>query len=402
MARELNLFLVLSFLAMSLGWAAAPQDVRPPLSTDEVLDLLTSSTSGKVIVATIQKYGIAFDPTPQVLEAFRKAGANEAVLSALREAWHQETPKPLGDKEIKEMLYENVPSESIVNEIRERGIDFQPTPGYFEALRADGAKEGLIEMLRTTSPRAFTKDELLRLLARRVDQNWIAQKIRQRGIDFEPGNTNLQALRNAGARAPLVNAVRTARRGKPFVAQAAANSPLASLLERGQPATLLCSPIDSDVPVFAEPDNLGKVAARLRCGDRVTFLEPVAVPPGVDKIQYADGKEGFVADAYLQVPIATPGGDVSMPTAIYKPDPKYTPQAEHDGIEGTVKFLIVIDAQGNVSDIQETSPPLGGGLDKSAMDTVRKWKFIPAKRHGVPVPVRVGTEVTFRTSTKPH
>jgi len=91
-----------------------------------------------------------------------------------------------------------------------------------------------------------------------------------------------------------------------------------------------------------------------------------------------------------------------MPTAIYKPDAGYTLEARHARIEGTVKLLIAVDAAGNVSDVQESSELLGGGLDKSAMDTVRKWKFIPAKRNGVPVAVRVGVEVTFRLSGQAH
>ena len=87
-----------------------------------------------------------------------------------------------------------------------------------------------------------------------------------------------------------------------------------------------------------------------------------------------------------------------MPTAIYQPVAGYTPEARRDRIEGIVKLWIVVDTEGNVSDVQESSAPLGDGLDKSAIDTVKKWKFVPAKRHGVPVAVRVGAEVTFRLS----
>jgi hypothetical protein len=45
---------------------------------------------------------------------------------------------------------------------------------------------------------------------------------------------------------------------------------------------------------------------------------------------------------------------------------------------------------------RETSKPLGGGLDEKAIETVKTWKFKPATREGVPVPVRVVVEVTFR------
>jgi protein TonB len=397
---NLKHLLTLCLLTATLGLWAAPQNVRPPLSKDEVLDLLTSSTPSKVIVDTIQKYSIAFDPTDAVLEEFRKSGADKAVLAALRQAWHSDIPKPLSATEIRMLLTGDAPSENISRLALERGIDFQPTETYLREIRSEGAKDVLVETLRSATPRPLSKEEILQLLGTHMDQNGIAQKVRQRGIDFEPANANLQALRRAGARPLLLESVRTAKRGKPFVARTSPGPSLGPSLVQGKTVALICSSADSDVPVFAEPDNLGKIAARLPCGGQVTFLERLVLPQGVDKIQYADGKEGFVASAYLETPVATPGGDISMPSPIYQPAAGYTPEARHAGIEGVVKLLIVIDATGNVSDVQESSELLGGGLDKSAMDTVRKWKFVPAKRKGIPVAVRVGVEVTFRLSGK--
>jgi TonB family protein len=390
-----HFLLLLLLMAASLGVMAAPQDARPPLSKDEVLDLLISSAPSKVIISTIEQNGIAFKPTPQVLEEFRKAGADKAVLAALREAWHEEIPKPLGDKEIRIMLAEDVPSENIVRTVLARGIDFQPSGEYLEELRSQGAQDVLIDALRAAVPRPYSKDEIVQQLRARVDQDWIAQKVRQRAIDFEPGNANLQALRNAGARAPLLETVRTAKRAKPFVAQTPAGPTMAPPLVEGKAATLICEPSDLDVPVFSDPNDLGKIVTRLRCGEHVTFLGRVVAPPGVDRIQYADGKEGFVANSFLESSIATPGGGVTAPSPIYKPDPAYTPEARRDRIEGTVILWIVVDTQGNVSDVHENSEPLGQGLDQSAIDTVKTWKFNPATRDGVPVAVSVRVEVSF-------
>jgi len=165
---------------------------------------------------------------------------------------------------------------------------------------------------------------------------------------------------------------------------------------QGRAAALICEPSDKDVPVFADPHDLGNVVARLHCGDQITFLGKVDSPPGFGRIQYADGKEGFVSNSYLELPVATIGNGVTAPVPIYKPEPGYTPQARHDGIEGTLTLMIVIDSQGNVIDVQESSEPLGEGLDQSAMDTVKTWKFTPAKRDGVPVSVRVKVEIMFR------
>ncbi len=386
----------LVLLAASLELMAAPQDTRPPLSKDEVHDLLTSSTPSKVIISTVQQYGIAFQPTPQALEEFRKAGAGKAVLAALREAWHEEIPKPLGDKEIRIMLAEDVPSENIVRTVLERGIDFQPTGDYLEGLRSDGAKDALIDTLRTTVPRPFSKNELLQLLSTRMDQDWIAQKVQQRGIDFEPGSENLKTLQNRGARTPLLEALGTAKHVKAFAAQTPPSLQVSRPLVEGKTAALICGPSDSDVPVLTDPNDLGKIVTHLRCGEHVTFLEKVAAPPGIDKIRYADGREGFVANSYLETAIATAAEGVTAPSKMYCPDPPYTPEARRDRIEGIVVLWIVVDTQGNVSDVQETSAPLGEGLDQSAMDTVKKWRFNPATRDGIAVPVRVNVQISFR------
>jgi TonB family protein len=238
-------------------------------------------------------------------------------------------------------------------------------------------------------------DDLVRQLRARVDQDSIAQKVRQRAVDFEPSEQNLQALRDAGARAPLLEVVGRARRPTAPAAPTPAGPTSPPPIIKGRTAQLICGPEDSDVPVFAVPDDLGKVATRLRCGSYVTFLERVEAPPGIDKIRMPDGKEGYVGNSYLEAAIATPGKGVSAPVLVYKPEPQYTPEATRDRVSGTVELVIVIDAQGNVTDLQERSQPLGDGLDKSAIDTVRTWRFAPATLNGSPVPVRVLVEIHF-------
>ena len=388
--------LILFTLTLTWGLMAAPQGSHPPLSKGEILDLLRTSTPSQVIISTINDCGIAFQPTAQIMEEFRKAGADKAVLTALRGAWHEEIPKPLGDKEIRMLLAADAPSTNIARLVRERGIDFRPTPEYLQEIQSEGAKDDLIATLRDATPRPFSKQEILQLLRARMDQGRIAQKVRIRAIDFEPGAKDLQALRTAGGQAALLDTIRTAKVARPFAPQTPAGTILGDDLVQGKAVTLICGPGDSDVPVFAEAGDLGKIATRLHCGESVTFVEKVSSPPGVDKIKYAGEKIGFVANSYLETPIATPGADVTAPSPIFKPDPPYTPGARHSGIEGVVSLWIIIDSQGNVSGIKQISEPLGSGLDESAISTVKKWKFHPATRNGAPVAVRVRVEITFR------
>jgi TonB family protein len=90
------------------------------------------------------------------------------------------------------------------------------------------------------------------------------------------------------------------------------------------------------------------------------------------------------------------GGKVSAPVPIYTPEPPYTPQARESHLEGYVVLWAVIDDKGRVVAVKQSSKPLGQGLDESALNTVRTWKFKPGMREGVPVPVKVMVEVSFR------
>ncbi len=89
------------------------------------------------------------------------------------------------------------------------------------------------------------------------------------------------------------------------------------------------------------------------------------------------------------------GGEVTAPVPVYKPEPPYSEEARRAKYQGTVVLRIVVDASGQVTDVYVIRP-LGMGLDEKAIEAVRTWKFKPALRKGVPVPVRVVVEVSFR------
>lgn len=89
------------------------------------------------------------------------------------------------------------------------------------------------------------------------------------------------------------------------------------------------------------------------------------------------------------------GGGVSAPIPIYKPEPAYSEEARKAKYQGTVVLWIVVDASGAVTDCRVVKP-LGLGLDEKAVETVRTWKFKPAMKNQVAVPVRVMVEVSFR------
>ncbi len=89
------------------------------------------------------------------------------------------------------------------------------------------------------------------------------------------------------------------------------------------------------------------------------------------------------------------GKDVKAPIAIRHPTPPYSEEARRAGYAGNVVLSVIVDVQGNVSDVK-VEKGLGMGLDEKAVETVRTWKFKPATRDGVPVPVLMAIEISFR------
>jgi TonB family protein len=69
--------------------------------------------------------------------------------------------------------------------------------------------------------------------------------------------------------------------------------------------------------------------------------------------------------------------------ATQKPNPVYPPTAKSMRMTGVVKVEVVIDEQGQVAAVQNTSGP--SLLRGAATDAIRKWKFKPFVRDGEPV-----------------
>src|SRR5688500_18466466 len=94
--------------------------------------------------------------------------------------------------------------------------------------------------------------------------------------------------------------------------------------------------------------------------------------------------------------VYTPGNDVSAPVMVTSARPEYTQAAMAARIEGIVWLDLVVKTDGSVGDVRVTrSLDRVHGLDAEAVRTVRLWRFKPALRRGMPVPVRVAANVEF-------
>jgi protein TonB len=88
------------------------------------------------------------------------------------------------------------------------------------------------------------------------------------------------------------------------------------------------------------------------------------------------------------------GNGVSMPRAIYSPEPEFSEEARRSKYQGEVTLLATIGADGRTRDLLVVRS-LGMGLDEKAVAAVRTWRFEPAKKDGRPVAVQMNIIVSF-------
>ncbi|HMC31623.1 MAG TPA: energy transducer TonB, partial [Candidatus Angelobacter sp.] len=91
----------------------------------------------------------------------------------------------------------------------------------------------------------------------------------------------------------------------------------------------------------------------------------------------------------------TVGNGVSMPRAIYAPEPEFSEEARRIKHQGEVTLLATIGADGRPRNLTVVRS-LGMGLDEKALEAVRTWRFDPAKKDGHPVTVQMNIIVNFR------
>ena len=103
-----------------------------------------------------------------------------------------------------------------------------------------------------------------------------------------------------------------------------------------------------------------------------------------------------VTDAPAPGPVAREG--VAEPTVVVatlksQVQPRYTPEAIAEGVEGVMPLLITIDEQGAVVSAKVLKS-FGFGLDEEAVRAVRQWRYSPQLVNGAP------TRVTKRVTIK--
>ncbi|HEV2113210.1 MAG TPA: energy transducer TonB, partial [Terriglobales bacterium] len=83
------------------------------------------------------------------------------------------------------------------------------------------------------------------------------------------------------------------------------------------------------------------------------------------------------------------------PTPVRDSDPDYSENARRAKISGMVTVLADVGADGCVYQ-EKVLKSLDRELDEASLDAVSQWKFKPATKAGIAIPVRVKIDVDFR------
>lgn len=76
--------------------------------------------------------------------------------------------------------------------------------------------------------------------------------------------------------------------------------------------------------------------------------------------------------------------------------PDYPNQAKRRGMQGTVMLGVLVAESGLAKSVQIAKSSGFAMLDKSALETVRQWKFVPAKRGQETIEAHVIVPIEFR------
>jgi protein TonB len=107
---------------------------------------------------------------------------------------------------------------------------------------------------------------------------------------------------------------------------------------------------------------------------------PISVPQPVET-EVANAEKGSDNSALSGIG----EGDISLALQKYFPYPKPDLSVLPHGTHGDVILAAVVDPDGKISELTLLQG-LGPAIDDVVIATVKQWSYIPATRHGVPVP----------------
>ena len=106
-------------------------------------------------------------------------------------------------------------------------------------------------------------------------------------------------------------------------------------------------------------------------------------------------------DPWPPVGVLRMGDGIEAPKSQHQVRPDYTADAMRAKVQGAVHLEAVVLTDGTVGEVIVTrSLDKDNGLDRSAVAALKQWRFMPAVKDGVVIPVVVKVEMTFSIRDK--
>lgn len=90
------------------------------------------------------------------------------------------------------------------------------------------------------------------------------------------------------------------------------------------------------------------------------------------------------------------GGALEVPSYFRNPPPPYPLEARRQKLEGSVLLTADVDDKGQVTSVALKQSSGSGFLDDSALQTVKTWRFKPARLAGIAVSTSVDIPIRFK------
>jgi TonB family protein len=141
--------------------------------------------------------------------------------------------------------------------------------------------------------------------------------------------------------------------------------------------------------------------------DGVIVSEADGAAEGFGTIGFSAGPGGVALRgmrlATIPVPADIPAGLPTVgarfdtfPELTHRGAPRYTRAAMLARAQGMAKLEFVVETDGRVGAVRVLEPPPHPDLEVAAVACVRRWRFLPARKNGTPVPLVAVGEVMFR------
>ena len=94
----------------------------------------------------------------------------------------------------------------------------------------------------------------------------------------------------------------------------------------------------------------------------------------------------------IALPVVPPNFSASY---LENPAPAYPPLARRVGEQGKVMLRVLVNAKGTADTVELRSSSGSNRLDEAALESVKHWRFVPARQGDQPVPAWVLIPITF-------